>query len=237
LTAKRGSVRQLRMPRTARAIQAGLVYPVLNRGNGRMRLFHKDEDFAAFVRVLAEGLERYPVDLLTYCLMGNHWHLVLRPETDRSLGQLMGWVGVTHVRRHHEHDHTRGGGHLYQGRFKSFPVQDDGHFLTLCRYVEANALRAGLVRRAEEWPWGGLHARAEGAEPLVLSDWPVDRPRAWTARVNEAMGEQALEGLRTSVNRGRPWGEQEWVQQTARRLGLEFTLRNPGRPAKQDGNQ
>ncbi len=220
------------MPRTARAIEAGLVYHVLNRGNGRMRLFHKDQDFAAFERVLGEGLERYPVDLFTYSLMGNHWHLVVRPRTDSALGRLMGWVGVTHVRRHHQHYHTRGGGHLYQGRFKCFPVQDDAHFLTVCRYVEANALRAGLVKRAERWMWGGLFARRHRGKPFTLADWPVDRPRSWSAAVNETLEDEALEGIRTSVNRGRPCGEQDWVQRTAERLGLTFTLRDPGRPRK-----
>ena len=92
-----------------------MVYHVLNRGNARTRIFHKPEDFEAFERVLAEGLERYPVELLTYCVMPNHWHLVVRPQTDRALGRWMGWVGVTHVRRYHEHYHSRGGGHLYQG--------------------------------------------------------------------------------------------------------------------------
>jgi putative transposase len=209
-----------------------LIYHVLNRGNGRMWLFHKDEDFAAFERVLAEGLERYPVDLLTYCLMGNHWHLVMRPRTDDALGRLMGWVGVTHVRRHHQHYHTRGGGHLYQGRFKGFPVQDDAHFLAVCRYVEANALRAGLVRRAENWRWGGLYARAHRGKPFTPADWPVDRPRNWAAAVNEALDDKMLEQLRTCVNRGRPCGREQWVQRTAKRLGLTFTLRNPGRPRK-----
>jgi putative transposase len=225
------------MPRTAQAVEAGLVYHVINRGNGRTRLFHKDGDFAAFETVLAEGLESYPVDLLTYCLMGNHWHLVLRPRTDEALGRFMGWVGVTHVRRHHEHYQTRGGGHLYQGRFKSFPVQDDAHFLMLCRYVEANALRAGLVERAEDWAWGGLHARRHRDKPFALSDWPVGRPSNWTATVNEVMEEKDLDRLRVSVNRGRPWGEDAWVHRTAWRLELTFTLRNPGRPRKPEGNQ
>lgn len=229
----------LPMPRTARAIKAGTIYHVLNRGNARMPLFHKDADFAAFERVLAEGLERYPVNLLTYCLMGNHWHLVVQPRTDESLGRFMGWVGVTHVRRHHAHYRTSGGGHLYQGRFKSFPVQKEVYFFRLCRYVEANAVRAGLVARAEDWPWGGLAARRGLAKPFALSAWPVDVPRNWLALVNTRMQQAQLDGLRTCVQRGRPCGDPDWVHRTARRLGLMYTLNNPGRPRqrKRNGNE
>jgi len=222
------------MPRTARAIEAGLIYHVLNRGNGRMRLFRKAEDYAAFERVLAQGLERYPVDLLTYCIMPNHWHLVVRPRTDDSLGRWLGWVGVTHVRRHHEHYHRRGGGHLYQGRFKSFPVESDEHFLTLCRYVEANPRRAKLVPRAESWQWSGLWRRRERATDLPLSAWPVRRPTDWAGRINRALPSETVSALRECVQRGRPWGDAQWVQQTAERLGLGFTLRGPGRPRKQN---
>jgi putative transposase len=225
------------MPRTARAIEAGLVYHVLNRGNGRMQLFHKDADFAAFERVLGEGLQRYPVDLLTYCLMGNHWHLMVRPRTAEALGRLMGWVGVTHVRRHHAHYPTRGGGHLYQGRFKSFPVQEESHFLTVCRYVEANAVRAKLIRRAEDWPWGGVFARSGRGKPFALAEWPVDRPRGWVALVNAALEEDELEPLRTCAQRGRPCGDEAWTAHTASRLGLQFTLRNPGRPRIRGHNE
>jgi putative transposase len=221
------------MPRTARAIEAGLIYHALNRGNGRLRLFHKRADYLAFERVLAEGLERYPVQLLTYCIMPNHWHLVVRPQTNEALGKWLGWVGVTHVRRHHEHYHSRGGGHLYQGRFKSFPVSSDDHFLTLCRYVEANAVRAKLVPRAEEWQWSGLWRRQhpEG-DPLPLTEWPVIRPTDWSRRVNRNLREEALSQLRECVTRGRPLGDPAWVQATAKRLHLEFTLRGPGRPRK-----
>ena len=213
------------------------MYHVLNRGNGRTRIFHKARDFAAFQRVLAEGLRRYPVDLFTYCLMSSHWHLVVRPKTDAALGRLMGWVGVTHVRRHHEHYHTRGGGHPYQGRFKSFPVEEDEYFLTLCRYVEANALRAGVVGRAEDWQYGGLWRRVHGeyGEDLpVLGPWPVERPRNWTARVNAGLADEQLTALRECVDRGRPFGGEEWVIATAERLGLEFTLRGAGRPRKKN---
>jgi putative transposase len=225
------------MPRTARSTEAGMIYHVLNRGNGRMRIFHKAGDYEAFEQVLAEGLQRYQVDLLTYCLMPNHWHLVARPKTDEALGRWMGWVGVTHVRRYHEHYHNRGGGHLYQGRFKSFPVAEDDYFLALCRYVEANAVRAKLVERAEEWQWSGLWRRAHCSSDLPLSPWPLERSRNWIAWVNRRLNEEQLEGIRTSVNRGRPLGSEGWVQRTTKRLGLGFTLRGPGRPRTIPDNQ
>ncbi len=202
-----------------------------------MRIFRKAGDYEAFEAVLAEGLARYPVELLTYCLMPNHWHLVVRPGSDRALGAWMGWVGVTHVRRYHEHYHTRGGGHLYQGRFKSFPVAEDDHFLALCRYVEGNPVRAGLVERAEEWQWSGLWRRAHKQGELPLTEWPVERPRSWMAWVNRGLNEAELEGMRTCVQRGRPCGPEAWVRRTAARLGLEFTLRGPGRPRRPLDNQ
>lgn len=202
-----------------------------------MRLFHKAGDYVAFEQVLAEGLTRYPVDLFTYCLMPNHWHLVVRPGADEALGRWLGWVGVTHVRRHHERYRSRGGGHLYQGRFKSFPVAEDNYFLALCRYVEANPLRAKLVQRAEQWQWSGLWRRMHGQVDLPLSCWPVERPRSWSASVNRPAKEAELEGIRTCVQRGRPLGPESWVRQTADRLGLGFTLRGPGRPRKSTNNQ
>jgi putative transposase len=126
---------------------------------------------------------------------------------------------------------------LYQGRFKSFPIQDDQHFLTVCRYVESNPRRAGLVDRAEDWRYSSLRAwsgaRDDEEPPVPLSGWPVARPRNWVAKVNEPLKEELIEQLRESVNRGRPFGEDEWVARTAKRLGLTHTLRGPGRPRAQ----
>src|SRR5262245_58625379 len=145
------------MPRPLRHIETGLIYHVLNRGNGRMTIFRKSGDFEAFVRILAEVLPRFDVDLLAWCLMGIHWHLGVRPRAGQ-LQALLQWVGTTHVRRHHQH-YGRASGHLYQGRYKHFVVQADEHLLTLLRYVEANPLRARLVKRAQDWPWSSLHQR------------------------------------------------------------------------------
>ena len=220
------------MARPPRADEAGRLYHALNRGNARATVFHKDEDYEAFERILAEGLERYEVQLFAYQLMPNHWHLIPRPETDGGMSRLLGWATGTHTMRYHSHYHTSGEGHVYQGRFKSFPVQGDGHFYTVCRYVERNALRAGLVDRAEDWRWGSLWRWLQKPEPdpKLLSAWPIPRLPRWVQRVNEPLSEKELATMRQCVKRGRPLGDQQWMESTASRLQLESTLRPRGRP-------
>ena len=225
------------MGRPKRAADGGLIYHVLNRANVRMTIFEKAEDFAAVERVLEEAVERTKTRLLAYCVMSTHWHLVLWPWADDELSRFTGWLTLTHTQRWHAHRHSSGSGHLYQGRFKSFPVQDDEHFLTVCRYVERNALRANLVRRAEDWRWGSLYRWqcGKGKESSLLSAWPLRRLPNWVAEVNAPQTEAELLALRRAVNRGCPFGEAFWSDQVTRRLGLESTLRPQGRP-KKDGN-
>jgi len=220
------------MPRVARAVVAGGIYHVLNRGNARADIFLKAGDYEAFLRVLCEARERYPVDLFAWCLMTNHWHLVLRPREAPALSDFMRWVGVTHVRRYQEHYHQRGGGHLYQGRFKSFLVQSDAHFLTVCRYVEANPVRAGMVRRAEHWQWSSLGYDPASVPRVTCADWPVDRPRGWAHVVNQALPPADADAVRISITRDRPFGDPAWTEQTVKRLGLLATVRPRGRPGK-----
>jgi putative transposase len=211
----------------------GYVYHVLNRAVGRGTLFRKDSDYAAFERVLEEAREQVPMRLLSFCVMPNHWHLVLWPESDGDLSEYMRWLTVTHTQRWHAAHHTSGTGPLYQGRFKSFPVQDDEHLLTVCRYVERNALRANLARRAEAWRWGSLWQRGQIIPSVTLTDdWPVRRPRQWLDFVNRPETEAELADLRRALARGAPFGEDDWQQRTAKTLGLESTLRARGRPAK-----
>jgi putative transposase len=115
------------MGRPLRAADGGYVYHALNRAAGRQPLFEKDGDYEVFERALAEALDRVPVRLLAYCVMPNHWHLVLWPKADGELSRFLGWLTLTHAQRWHAHRHTAGTGHLYQGRFKSFPIQEDDH--------------------------------------------------------------------------------------------------------------
>lgn len=218
------------MPRTARAAVGGLAYHVLNRGNNRQRIFRKPADFAAFVKLLIDGKQRANVDVLGFCLMGNHWHIVLIPRTGRDLAAYLSWVTNTHVKRHRAH-YRKTSGHLYQGRFKSFVVEEDSYLLTLLRYVEANPLRAKSVKRAQDWQWSSLGCDAKTAGQL-LSPSPVDRPANWTTLVNRGVPAAELETIRQALKRDRPLGRIEWVKAMAKRLGLSHTLRPRGRPRK-----
>jgi len=220
------------MPRPLRADEAGGLYHALNRGNSRATIFRKAADFEAFERILAEGLERYDVQLFAFQLLPNHWHLVLRPNHDGEMSRFLRWVTATHTMRYHAHYHSSGEGHVYQGRFKSFPVQENEHFFTVCRYVERNALRAELVEGAEDWRWGSLWRWLQKAEPdpALLSPWPLARLPRWVERVNVPLTGGELAAIRTSAQRGSPYGEASWIESNVKRLGLESTLRPRGRP-------
>ena len=220
------------MARRTRCSDAGYVYHVLNRAVGRATLFNKPADYAAFEKVLRQAWERSPLRLLSYVVLPNHWHLVVWPRHDGELSTWAQWLTVTHVRRWHAHHHSAGSGPVYQGRFKSFPVQEDDHYFTVCRYVERNPLRAKLVARAEHWRWSSLWHRMQATQVPWLSDGPLPLPQRWTEYVNRAETEGELAALRRSVVRGAPFGDESWQEQTAAALGLESALRRPGRPNK-----
>jgi len=224
------------MPRGSRHAPGGLVYHALNRAVARLPLFQKEGDYAAFERILDEALVEHPTRLLAYCVMPNHWHLVVWPERDGELTAFVRWLTHTHAMRWHAHYHTGGTGHLYQGRFKTFPIEADTHLHTVLRYVERNPLRANLVARAENWRWSSLGRRQAGdpAIETVLHPWPIVRPSNWLAVVNEPQTAGELAAVRRAVVRGNPYGTPDWQTTIAGRLGLQSTLRPRGRPPRVD---
>jgi putative transposase len=139
-----------------------MCYHVLNRGNARAEVFHKADDYAAFLKLLPLGMDRLPMRIVGFCLMPNHFHMVLWPHNDGDLGRFMQWLLTSHVRRYHRH--YKSSGHVWQGRFKAFPIQQDEHLLAVLRYVERNPLRARLVKRAENWNWSSLRERLSGVD-------------------------------------------------------------------------
>ncbi len=222
------------MPRHMRIARGNVVYHVLNRANGRLRIFKKRRDFEAFEQILNEGAELFSMRICGYCIMNNHWHLVLWPRHDGDLSEFMKWITMTHSHRWHRAHKTVGLGHLYQGRFKSFPVQSDSHYLTLMQYVESNPARAGIVERNIDWPWSSLAIRTGQEKDVVLSDGPVELPMRWLKLIDDATGisESDLTLIETCVKRGRPMGGSTWTNTTAAKLGLQATLRPRGRPRK-----
>jgi len=216
------------MPRTARASVGGVCYHVLNRGNSGKRVFRSQADYKNFVQLLRDAEQRVSLRILAYCLLPNHFHLVLWPYREGELSTWMQWLLTAHVRRHHQRYQSHG--HIWQGRFKAFPIQQDEHLLTVFRYVEQNPLRKALVDKSENWLWSSLKGR-NGAPSFVRSG-PVSVPKYWGRVVNRPISLGELDQLRQSVNRGTPFGSPAWVTRTVKRLGLESSLRPRGRPRK-----
>lgn len=226
------------MPRQPRQCPGGYVYHVWNRAAGRLRLFKKPQDYAAFERIMIEAQQRHPIRILDWCLMPNHWHFVVWPERDGQVTRFFRWLTHAHAMRAITHRRVMGMGPLYQGRFKSLPVQADEHLLTLLRYVQRNPVRAKLADKVQRWPHGSESVRRSGKRQrqhqrqrelaALLTDWPVRRPRNWPAWVNQAQTAAEIDALRQHVRRSRPWGQDRWVKQTAAKLNLSWTLRPRG---------
>lgn len=216
------------MGRALRTAAGAVVYHVLNRANARKTLFEDEGDYSAFERVLAQACCRVSMRVLAYCVMPNHWHLVVWPHHDGDLSRFMNWLTLTHTQRWHQHRHSVGEGHVYQGRFKSFPVETNEYLLTVCRYVERNPVRAGLVAAAEQWRWSS--AGSHGA--VRLDAWPMERPAAWREWVNEEESSAQLSAVRRSVLKGQPYGSAPWVERMVVQWNLGVTMRGPGRPSK-----
>jgi putative transposase len=215
------------MPRIARALADGGVYHVLNRGNARRAVFFEAGDYRRFEALIQKARERHPLQLLAYCLMPNHFHLLVRPLRGVDLSRFMQWLLTSHVRRHHQRYGTSG--HLWQGRFKSFLIQEDAHLFTVMRYIERNPVRARLVGAPDDWPWSS-HRESIGAVKRTLTDPPpLPLPSDWASFVASPLTDPELEEVRRSVRRQAPYGTSDWQAAVCAEYGLQSTLRR-GRP-------
>lgn len=225
------------MARVLRVDIGNEVYHVVNRANARAAIFDSKHDYELFESILEEGIKKFKMRLLAYCLMPNHWHLVLHPRSDGDLSLFMSWISNTHTRRWHASKKTIGQGHLYQGRYKSFVCQTDQHFLTLVRYVERNAKKANLVNTAEDWRWSSVWRKEKGTpeQKKILSSWPVSTPKNYRALLNTPQTKSEEEALERSIEKNIPFGTMSWTSGTVKKYGLEQTLRSVGRPKKNGG--
>ncbi len=218
------------MPRITRGLRSGFIYHVLNRGNGKQVVFHKDQDYEAFIDLMVKTKAQYAIKIFAYCLMPNHFHLVVMPVQAEELSKSMQWLLTSHVRRYHRHYGSSG--HIWQGRFKSFIIQNDNHLLTVMRYVEVNPVRAALVGSAKEWIWSSHRELIGEKSPFLVDKTPIELTQNWNRYVDEPLTEKELQNIRQSVHRQSPYGTLRWQVQVSKKLGLESTLRSRGRPKK-----
>ena len=223
------------MPRIERVNVGGYIYHILNRANARVQIFDNNDDYQIFESILEEAKERFDMRILSYVIMPNHWHLILYPKKDNDLSKFMSWVTNTHTRRWHVLKKTIGQGHLYQGRYKSFICQNDNYFLTLLRYVERNAKKANLVKKAENWKWGSAWRIKYGTEKQkeLLSDCPLPRSEDYFDWLNKPQTEEEEAVIKKSIQRNSPYGEDNWKERIIKKFKLESTVCPRGRPRKE----
>ena len=220
------------MARMNRVAVGGIPYHVINRANSRAQIFSTPQEYAHFESLLLEGVELIGMRLLAFCIMPNHWHLVLYPRKDGDMSEFMRWVTTTHVRQRRTRTKTVGNGHLYQGSYKSFPIEEDKHLHDVIRYVEQNPLRAKLVTRAQDWQWSSLFRRERRSieDRKLLAALPTVLPKNYLESVNQLLGAESLKMIRHSIAKGVPFGSEAWTAHMVDEHNLAGTLRGPGRP-------
>ena len=223
------------MPRRAQ-FRGEFIYHVLNRSAKRMQLFEANSDYIVAESLLLRTKKATGVRILDYCFMPNHFHFILWPRTGSEMSQFMRRFTGLHAQLWQNAKRSTGSGAVYQGRYKAIPVQTGRYFYNVCRYVHRNPLRAGLVTRAEDWPWSSLWQRLHNEGIDLLDAWPIPYPVDWLQIVNAPAEPTDLQTVRRAISRGIPLGEPDWVEKTAETVGLNTRLRPPGRPSKQVEN-
>lgn len=210
------------MPRIARGLADGEIYHIINRGNRRSEVFHKEEDYEKFISLLKEAKKINNIKIYAFTLMPNHFHLVLKPKKAEDLSKFMQWLMTSYVRFYNKTYKTSG--HLWQGRYKSFLVQKNNYLLTLLNYVEQNPQRAKL----KDWKY----ASSQYKDSFLIDKLPIDIPDDW----DNFLSVIEKEKIENSIKRQSPYGEDEWQQNICERHDIVSTIRPRGRPKKKKEN-
>jgi putative transposase len=218
------------MPRRLRHGLQGTAFHVMNRAVRKTILFKTVQDYEAFLAVVRESLADFKIKIISWEVMPNHWHFVVICDRIEEVSNWLHWMTGTHAIRWNLAHGTRGTGAVYQSRFKAVPIQREASLIRVCRYVERNALRKGLVTAAEQWRWGSLFAVCQNCHPIPLEKWPILRPVNWIEIVNCPENQAELDALREVIRRNQPIGDPDWQKAVAPFIGL--SMRAIGRPKK-----
>ena len=195
--------KEIATARKPRFAPAGCCIHVTNRGNDRRRLFFEDVDYWTFVRLLTNAKRRYPVKIYGLCVMPNHFHALVEPLADGALSAYFQWVLGRYACDLRSFTRTTGEGHVFQSRFWSDLIDDDRHFLSVLRYIEANPVKAQLVGSAGEWRWSSLRMRGSRSDTL-LDPLPVELPAQWQELVDVEQPADDVDRIERPQLQGRP---------------------------------
>jgi putative transposase len=214
------------MARIARIVVPGIPHHITQRGNRRQQTFFTDEDCQCYLGLLREWCAKAGVEIWAYCLMPNHVHLIAVPEAEDSLRR---GIAETHRRYTRYVNFSKGWkGYLWQGRFASFPM-DEHYLLAAARYVELNPLRAGLVKRPEDYRWSSVHAHLEGqGDGLVNAEALLSRVDNWRDFLKSGLDDDDLHRLRGLQSTGRPAGSDGFIEVLENRLNRSLKKQKPG---------
>ena len=220
------------MSRIARAVAPGIPHHITQRGNRRQPTFFNDEDYRVYLELMSEWCNTYHVSAWAYCLMPNHVHLILVPETKEGLNLAVGEAHRRYTRRINFREGWKG--HLWQGRFSSFIM--DGRYLLACtKYVELNPVRAGLVKRSEDWPWSSAGSHITGKDDVLVKTKPlldiVKKP--WEQFLSTDAQDLEIEMFRKHERTGRPVGDDSFIEKMEMLLDRNLKPQKPG-PKGQD---
>jgi len=214
------------MARLARLVVSAVPHHVTQRGNRRQTVFFGDDDYCAYLTLLAEHTRTAGVAVWAWCLMPNHVHLMLTPP---SAGALRAALADAH-RRYSRMVNFREGwrGYLWQGRFASCPM-DEAHALSAARYIELNPVRALLVAKPQDWPWSSARAHLTGTSDGLTEVGALGIGAGeWAGFLKAGIDDDALEAIRSGERTGRPLGTDDFVRRLEGLTGRQLARQKPG---------
>lgn len=220
------------MARMARVVVPGVPHHVTQRGVRRNDVFFNDGDYELYMSLLSEYCGKSGTEIWAYCLMTNHVHLVMVPNSTDGLRASLGEAHRRYTQFINQREKCRG--HLWQERFHSFPM-DEHYLLSAVRYVELNPIHAGMVKLPEDYQWSSARAHLSGRDdPLVKVGPMLDRVANWQAYLDSDLDDATIEILRKHTKTGRPLGDESFVDKLERNAGRILRPLKQGRRKQSD---
>lgn len=224
------------MPRIARAVAVGFPHHIVQRGNNREKVFFNKKDREKYLSLLKKYADKWGSPILAYCLMSNHVHLLVRPNKEESLHKMMQGVALCHTQ--YVNRTYKRTGRLWESRYHSCIVDEERYLWVVARYIEQNPIRAGVVKKEEDFPYSSARAHIGGVRDEVLGEelFEEEQRKDYIEFIRVGILEDEVRNIRYSTKTGRPLGSEEFIRKMEKKLERQFVLKSPGRPRKREGS-